>query len=64
MKVLKVVWGLLFDDARLVIVLFIALCCAGVLSYLGQHVLAAALIWIGLFAALTVSIEHQLRLRR
>lgn len=63
MKALKIVWGLLVDDARLATALVIALILAYALSLAHQPVFAAIIIWLGLIVSLWISIEHQLRLK-
>lgn len=60
MAVLKVIWGLLVDDARLATGLVITLLVAYLLSQANLHLLGAIVIWAGLIVSLWVSVEHQL----
>lgn len=62
-KALNVIWGLFIDDARLAIILLISLAVSAVSSKLGYPYVGALCIWIGLVAALFISIEHQLQLK-
>lgn len=64
MKAVKVLWGLIVDDVRLVVVLSIGLVLAWGLTAIHQPLLAAVMIWIALMVALWVSIDHQARVRR
>ena len=64
MRALRTLWGLLFDDARLVCTLAVALIAAAVLSRAGQALPAAVVIWAGLILSLWFSTGHQLRLKR
>lgn len=64
MKVVKKLWGLLYDDARLVLTLIVALFGAFLLQALRLSTLAAIVIWFGLVVSLWVSIEHELTLKR
>lgn len=61
MNALKTLWGLVYDDARLVVTLIAALAAALLLSLAHQPLLAAVAIWLGLIIALWVSIEHELK---
>lgn len=60
---LKVIWGLLIDDARLAVTLLISLAVSAVSSKLGYPFVGMLCIWVGLVLALYISIEHQLRLK-
>ena len=60
MKAIKTLVGLIYDDARLVITLALALVLALMLRLAHQPLLAAMVIWLGLIIALWVSIEHEL----
>lgn len=64
MSVLKILWGLLVDDARLVFTLGISLIAAFLFSRLSWPLVAAIAIWVGLLAALWASTDHQLKLKR
>lgn len=63
MGALKVIWGLLVDDARLAIGLVVALVLALCCSHFHQPLLGAIVIWAGLGVSLWISIEHQLILK-
>jgi hypothetical protein len=59
--ILSTLWGLLFDDARLAVTLLVALAIAAIVSLVGHMpIVGAIVIWLGLIAALFISIEHQL----
>ncbi|MGI9049675.1 MAG: hypothetical protein ACR2GU_09950 [Rubrobacteraceae bacterium] len=64
MGVLKTLWGLLVDDARLAFILVFTLIAAFLFSRMNWSLVAAVAIWVGLLAALWSSTEHQLKLRR
>lgn len=61
MRVLKVLWGLLVDDARLASILVVALVIGYVASLAGWHTIGAIVIWLGLIVSLWVSVSHQLK---
>ncbi|HET7559827.1 MAG TPA: hypothetical protein VFK80_07690 [Limnochordia bacterium] len=61
MKAVQVAWGLLFDDARLGIGVVLSLLLAALLAYVHAAVPAAIVLWLGLIAALTISIRHEQR---
>ncbi|QSO50437.1 hypothetical protein JZ785_15975 [Alicyclobacillus curvatus] len=63
MRVLKIIWGLLVDDARLASILVLSLLIAFVLSLAGLKSIAAIVIWLGLVISLWISIDHQLKLK-
>jgi hypothetical protein len=63
MRVLKIIWGLLVDDARLASILVLSLVIAFVLSLAGLKSIAAIVIWLGLVISLWISIDHQLKLK-
>lgn len=64
MRFLKKALGLVVDDARLVGVLALFLLAAFLLHVAGQPLLAAVAIWLGLIVSLTVSVSHELRLKK
>lgn len=64
MGILKTLWGLLVDDARLAFILGITLIAAFLFSQINWPLVAAVVIWAGLLAALWFSTEHQLKLKR
>ena len=64
MGILKTLWGLLVDDARLAFILGITLIAAFLFSQVNLPLVAAVVIWAGLLAALWSSTEHQLKLKR
>lgn len=64
MKVLKVLWGLLVDDTRLVSILLFSLLLSVIAATVVHQIVAAALfIWLGLLGSLWVSIEHELKVK-
>lgn len=63
MKALKVLWGLLVDDARLASILLISLVVAFIVSLMGMKLLGAIIIWVGLVVSVWASVEHQLKLK-
>jgi hypothetical protein len=60
-KIIKIVWGLLFDDVRLAVFLLLALTIAAILCNLGYNSLGMIVMWLGMLLALFISIEHQLQ---
>ncbi len=64
MKVIKKLWGLLYDDARLVLTLVVALLLSLLLKLINLPTIAAIAIWLGLVVSLWISIEHELSLKR
>ena len=64
MKVIKKLWGLLYDDARLVMGLIVALLLSLLLKLINLPTFAAIVIWLGLVVSLWISIEHELSLKR
>jgi len=63
MKILRVLWGLLVDDARLGFILVVSLVIGDVVARAGFQTVAALVIWAGLVGSLWVSVNHQLRLK-
>lgn len=63
MRVLKVLWGLLVDDARLASILVLSLIVAFVVALAGLKFVAAIVIWLGLIVSIWVSVEYQLQLK-
>ncbi len=63
MGVLKVIWGLLVDDIRLVSILVLSLILSSLFTLAHQGRIAAFIIWFGLIISLWVSIEYQLKLK-
>ncbi len=64
MKVIKKLWGLLYDDARLVMGLIVALLLSLLLKLINLPTFAAIVIWLGLVVSLWISIEHELSKKR
>ncbi len=64
MRAIKKLWGLLYDDARLVVTLVVALLLSLLLKLLNLPTIAAIVIWLGLVVSLWISIEHELSLKR
>lgn len=62
MKLILKIRGLLIDDARLAIIILVAVVLAGVLSW-GAHLrsLGGIILWLGLIMSLSVSVQHELR---
>ncbi|UOF90948.1 hypothetical protein LSG31_01270 [Fodinisporobacter ferrooxydans] len=63
MNALKILWGLLVDDSRLVSVVLLSLILAFLLSSIHMVHIAAYVIWVGLIVSLWISVEHQLKLK-
>lgn len=62
-KVLKIIWGLFVDDARLVITLVITVAASAFVSTSGYPFFGMVCLWLGLLLALFISIEHQLHVK-
>jgi hypothetical protein len=63
MGVLKVIWGLLVDDAHLATILAVSLVISFGVSRMHHPTAAALVIWLGLIVSLWISVEHQLQLK-
>lgn len=64
MKVLKVVWGLLFEDVRLVWILLASILLSVLaVEVVHQFVIAGLFLWLGLVGSLWLAIEHELKLK-
>ncbi len=63
MSAMKVLFALLFDDARLVTIVTLSVVLSYLCSDIHFHLLAAIVLWVGPMLALWVSIEHQLTLK-
>jgi hypothetical protein len=63
MKALSVLWGLFFDDFRLVLILAITLILTAVCKFAHWTSVSPYVFVVGLLVALFVSIEHQLKLK-
>ncbi|WAH37015.1 hypothetical protein [Alicyclobacillus dauci] len=63
MKVIKVLWGLIFDDWRLVLTLVIGLILSAILALAHIKLAAAIVFWLFLPLSLWISIEAELRKR-
>lgn len=61
MNVIKTILGLIYDDARLVLTLGVALAISLIFRLAHQPLIAAVLIWAGLIVSLWISIEHELK---
>ena len=51
-KVLKIIWGLFVDDARLAITLVISLAASALVSSLGYPFFGMVCLWVGLLLSL------------